>query len=89
VEHQVDMPGREVGLVDVVLDEGQALAFEVRDVGPGAGQQVVDADHLVAAADQRFAEVGPDESRPAGDNSLQFLPIPRYTKPRSRMRWGS
>ena len=33
-----------------------------------AGEQVVDADHRVAAVEQRLAEMGADEAGGAGDD---------------------
>jgi len=38
------------------------------DVGAAAGVEVVDAEHLVAARQQAFAEVGADETGAAGDH---------------------
>ena len=43
------------------------VAQEFGDVGLGAGDQVVDADDLVAVSEQPAAEVAPDEASSARD----------------------
>ena len=46
------------------------------DVAPRAGEEVVDAQHVVALLEQLFAEMRADEAGPAGDQhalSLQFI----------------
>ena len=43
------------------------IAEQVRDVALGAGEQVVDAEHLVALGDQPVDEMRAEESGPAGD----------------------
>ena len=56
-------------LGDIVLDELELrVADQVDDVAAMPGQQVVDADHLVALGQETLAKVRADESRPAGDD---------------------
>src|ERR1043165_9608509 len=53
---------------DVVLDEREAVvAEEVRDVRRAAGDEVVDADHFVAAREKELAEVRAEEAGAARD----------------------
>src|SRR3546814_9261133 len=54
------------------------------DVVDRTGDEVVDGNHLVAAIEQRLAEVRAEEAGPAGDDdaSHQLRPMPRYSKPR-------
>ena len=54
------------------------LAGEVRDVLLATRDEVVDADDLVAASEQRVAQVRAEEPRTAGDHdpSHQLRPIP-------------
>ena len=61
-------------LDDVVLDEGEVgVALEVGDVLALAGDEVVDADDLVALAEQQVGEVGAEEAGGAGDQDAQEL----------------
>ena len=46
---------------------------QMRDVADVAGQQVVDADHRVAAIEQRLREVRADEPGGAGDDNAFFI----------------
>jgi hypothetical protein len=55
-------------LHDVVVDKAKpAGVAQVRDVGEPAGQEIVDADDVVAARHEARAQVGADEPGPAGD----------------------
>ncbi len=45
---------------------------KMRDVRGVAGQQVVDADHLVPAIEQRFRQVRADEPGGSGDDDSLF-----------------
>ena len=48
---------------DVVPQELEVLVVEeVLDVAPGAGEEIVDAKHLVAALEQPFGKVRPEEA---------------------------
>ncbi len=61
------------GLVDgdrldhVVVHERERVVAEVLDVLERRDDEVVHADHAVAALEQRFAEVGAEEAGAAGD----------------------
>ena len=55
-----------------MLDELELAVAQVRDVGDVAGQQVVDADDRIAAIEQRFGQVRPDEAGRAGDDDTFF-----------------
>ena len=69
MQHVVDRPVDLDRLGDVVLDERKCgLLEQVGDVPPVAGQQVVDADDLVAVGEEPLAQVRADEPRPAGDH---------------------
>ena len=57
---------------DVVFDEDEVPAAQVGDVGQIAGQKVVDADHRVAAIEQRLGEVRPDEPGGTGDDDARL-----------------
>ena len=57
---------------DVVLDEGEVAIDEVSDVRGVARQEVVDPDDLVAAIEQRLAQVRSNESRRSGDDDSLF-----------------
>ena len=68
----VDRPVDLDRLGDVVLDELEPRVVEERrDVAARAGQQVVDADDLVAVVEESLAKMRPDEPRPAGDDRSQ------------------
>ena len=54
-------------LDDVVVHEGEPVVAEVVDVLERRDDEVVDADHAVAALQERLAEVGAEESGAAGD----------------------
>ena len=47
---------------DVVLDEHEVAAGEMRDVREIAGQQVVDADDRAVAIEKLFGQMGADEA---------------------------
>ena len=72
MQHEVDRTVDVDVVGDVVLDEREVAVGEVRDVGRVAGQQVVDADDLVAAIEQRFGEMRADEAGRAGDDDALF-----------------
>ena len=55
------------GFDDVVVHEGERVVSKVLDVLERRDDEVVDADHAVAALEQRFAEVGAEEAGAAGD----------------------
>ena len=46
----------------------RSLRRKVLDVGRAAGDEVVDADDLVALRQEALAQVRADEARPAGDD---------------------
>jgi hypothetical protein len=52
---------------DVVLDEDEVPVREVRDVPRRSGQEIVDADDGIATVEERFRQMGADESGGAGD----------------------
>ena len=55
---------------DVVTQQLEALVVEeVLDVATGAGEEVVDAKHLVAALEQAVGEMRPEEAGAAGDEN--------------------
>ena len=52
------------------MNEKRLLGEQVRDVVGVAGDEVVDAEDLVPVGEKPLAEMGADESRPAGDHHL-------------------
>ena len=72
VQHEIDRPVDVDVVRDVVLDEREVAVRQVRDVGGVARQQVVDADDRVAAVEERFGQVRPDEAGRAGDDDALF-----------------
>jgi hypothetical protein len=50
-----------------------AAGQQVADIFPSAGLKVVYADDVVTLADQAFAEMGPEKSRPSRDNYMFWL----------------
>ena len=64
----------------VVADELEVPVAEVGDVGPVAGQQVVDADDRVAAVEQRFAQVRSNEPGRAGDDDSHAVSSTRRAR---------
>ena len=58
--------------VDEVFES--AAALEMRDVFDGAGRQVVEDEHLVAAIEQRLGEMRADEPGAAGDQRAHVPP---------------
>ena len=58
-----------------MLDEQEVAAGQVGDVGQVARQEVVDADHRVAAVEQRLGEVRADEPGGPGDDDA-WLDMP-------------
>ena len=52
---------------DVVADQLEVgLSQQVADVGFLAGEEVIQADHVVSLADELFAEMGAEKAGPAG-----------------------
>ena len=86
VQHEVHRAVDVDVVGDVVLDEGEVAVDQVRDVRRVAGQQVVDADHLVAAIEQRFGQVRADESGRTGDDDAFFSWIQKSIVRRSSRR---
>ncbi len=54
---------------------------QVLDVPRVAGQEVVDADHLMAFSQEPLAEVGADKPRASGDDRPQRSDLPRGNRP--------
>jgi len=53
---------------DILLEEGEAgVVFEMGDVGEAAGEEVVEADDVVAVGEEEVGEVRADEAGGAGD----------------------
>ena len=80
VVHRRGRAGEVVDLVDLDIErEGYVvahqlearLAHQVRDVGPAAGEEVVDAQHLVAVGQEPLAQEAADEPGPAGHQHPQ------------------
>lgn len=64
----------EDGIDDVVAYELEVgVADPVREVGFGAGEEVVERDHVVAHEHEAVDEVGADESCAAGDEDAAFV----------------
>jgi hypothetical protein len=59
----VDVPGH------VVADELEIPFTQMRDVGRVSGEQVVDADDLMATVEERFAQMGSDKPGRASDDN--------------------
>ena len=57
-----------IGSIDVVVEERELVALEVRDVLERAGLEVVDADHPMPLGQQVVAEMRPEEAGAAGDD---------------------
>ena len=55
------------GLDHVVVDERERVVAKVVDVLERRHDEVVDAEHAVAALEERLAEVGAEEAGAAGD----------------------
>ena len=69
VQDEVDRAADVDVVGDVRPDQPEAgVGSEVRDVLRGAGEEVVEADDLVATVEQRLAQVGAEEPRAAGDD---------------------
>ena len=51
-----------------MADELEVAIAQVGDVGHRPGEEVVDADDGMTAVEERFAEMGADESGGAGDD---------------------
>ena len=69
VEHAVDRPVHRDAVVHVGLAEAEAgMPGEAGQVGAPARGEVVDADHPVAAPQQRLAQVRPQEARSSRDH---------------------
>jgi hypothetical protein len=83
----VDRRGRTGEVVDLVhLDDDRlrhvvaqelepVIVEEVLDVLAGAGEEVVEADDLVAGAEQLLAEVRAEKSGAAGDEDARHAPL--------------
>jgi hypothetical protein len=55
-------------LNDVVVHELKPrVAFQVLQVAEMAGEEIVEADHLVSGRDERFTEMRAEETSAAGD----------------------
>ena len=67
VVHEVDRLVAGDRLDDVVVDELERLVAQVVDVLERRDDEVVDADHAMAALEERLAEVGAEEAGAAGD----------------------
>ena len=67
VVHEVDRLLAHDRLDDVVVHEGERVVAQVVDVLERRDDEVVDADHAVAALEERLAEVGAEEPGAAGD----------------------
>ena len=73
VQHDVDRTVHVDVVRDVVFDEHEVAAGQVRDVGEIACQQVVDADDRAVAVEQLFSEMGADEAGGPGDDDASFV----------------
>ena len=77
VQHAVDVAVDRDLVAHVGADEREARVLgEVRDVLEPARRQVVDRDDLVAAREERVAEVRADEAGSARDDDARHLPPP-------------
>jgi len=66
MENVLDSAATVEGLADILLEEFEArLVPEMSDVLHPSGQEIVSANHGVAFAQQRIANVRADETRPA------------------------
>src|SRR5690242_12190216 len=90
VHDRVDVPAHRHPGRHVALDELETtLALEMRDVLAAAGDEVVEADDVVATTKQRVADVGSDEpGAPRDRDPPHQRPTPVYTKPRRRSAAG-
>ena len=72
-QNEVDI---EVGsLAGIGVNELEAgVIAECSNVAQAAGEQVVEADDVIAALDERLAEMTADEARPAGNQSPHATP---------------
>ena len=68
---------------DVVLDEHEVAAGEMRDVRESTRQQIVDADHSAVAVQKLFGEMRSDETGRAGDDDSSFHDACRCRMPRN------
>ena len=68
VEEVVDRPVDVDRLDDVVVEERELVALDVRDVLERARLEVVDADHPMPLGQQVVAEMRPEEPGSAGDD---------------------
>jgi hypothetical protein len=72
MQHVVDRSVDIDGLGDVVIEKSKRrIVDQVRDVAVTAGQKVIHADHLIAVAQESFAQVRSDEPRSSGDDCSQ------------------
>lgn len=73
--------GEVVDLVDLHIErEGHVMAHQLKtlvvekmfDIPPGAGEEIVDAQHFMAAGQQRLAQEGADKAGAAGNQNTLF-----------------
>src|SRR5207245_1388781 len=80
---------------DVVFDEREPIAADqMLDIRGTARDQVVHADHFMAAIEEQLAQMGAEEPRPTRDQGTphqagSFRPTETYVKPSLFMRCGS
>ena len=68
VQHEVDRTVEVDVFGDIVLDEQEIAGYEGRDVGHVPGEEIVDADHGMAAIEQGLGQMGADETGGAGND---------------------
>ena len=83
VQNVVHRAGDLQRLRHVVPEECEpVVGSQVLDIGRRAGDEVIDADDLVAARQKALAQVGADETRAAGDDrSHCVVPFPSPSEP--------
>src|SRR5205807_448630 len=74
VVDEVDPLVDEVRLDDVDVPMLEHAVADVLDVGEGSGLERVDADHAVAASQQLFAQMRPEESGASSDQARWHAP---------------
>src|SRR5712691_9697387 len=93
MEDEVNGPFDRNRFRHVCLDEGKVrLIQQVLDVAAAAGEQVVQAENLVALGSEPITEVGSQKARAAGDNNAlrgHGRPIEKYSNPSARTSPGS
>jgi hypothetical protein len=91
MEHRVHRAIHIDVLRHIVANEFEVARAQMGDIGHVAGDQVVDADHRVAAIEQRFGQMRADESGGAGDDDARGrlewsqYATPRVNSPRTRV----